>query len=71
MKTVVLAYHSIGCEGVKALLECGYEIACINETGVNRLGSTNKLELFRIPVDAFQNDASFRSLIGQPKWFSY
>jgi len=29
MKTVVLAYHSIGCEGIRALLTCGYEITAI------------------------------------------
>ncbi len=29
MKAIVLAYHSIGCKGIEALLECGYEIAAI------------------------------------------
>jgi len=29
MKTVVLAYHSIGCEGIEALLKCGYDIAAV------------------------------------------
>jgi UDP-4-amino-4-deoxy-L-arabinose formyltransferase/UDP-glucuronic acid dehydrogenase (UDP-4-keto-hexauronic acid decarboxylating) len=29
MKTVVLAYHSIGCEGIEALRKCGYEITAI------------------------------------------
>ncbi|WP_372846090.1 bifunctional UDP-4-amino-4-deoxy-L-arabinose formyltransferase/UDP-glucuronic acid oxidase ArnA [Pontiella sp.] len=29
MKTVVLAYHSIGCEGIEALRKCGYDIAAI------------------------------------------
>ncbi|MDZ8120164.1 bifunctional UDP-4-amino-4-deoxy-L-arabinose formyltransferase/UDP-glucuronic acid oxidase ArnA [Pontiella agarivorans] len=29
MKTVVLAYHSIGCEGIEALRESGYEIAAV------------------------------------------
>jgi len=29
MKTVVLAYHSVGCAGIKALLEHGFEIAAI------------------------------------------
>lgn len=29
MKTVVLAYHSIGCEGIRALLAQGYDIAAI------------------------------------------
>lgn len=29
MKAVVLAYHSVGCEGIKALLENGYEISAV------------------------------------------
>ena len=29
MKAVVLAYHNIGCAGVKALLRNGFEIAAI------------------------------------------
>jgi len=29
MKTIVLAYHNIGCAGIKALLSCGYEIEAI------------------------------------------
>jgi UDP-4-amino-4-deoxy-L-arabinose formyltransferase/UDP-glucuronic acid dehydrogenase (UDP-4-keto-hexauronic acid decarboxylating) len=29
MKTIVLAYHNIGCSGIKALLSCGYDIQAI------------------------------------------
>ena len=29
MKAAVLAYHSVGCEGIEALLKCGYEIAAV------------------------------------------
>ncbi|WP_312669969.1 bifunctional UDP-4-amino-4-deoxy-L-arabinose formyltransferase/UDP-glucuronic acid oxidase ArnA [Pseudescherichia sp.] len=29
MKAVVFAYHDMGCQGIKALLEAGYEIAAI------------------------------------------
>jgi len=51
--------------------ECGYQLACINESGLNDLTRTSKLELRRIPVDRFQNDHSFKALIGQPHWFAY
>jgi UDP-4-amino-4-deoxy-L-arabinose formyltransferase/UDP-glucuronic acid dehydrogenase (UDP-4-keto-hexauronic acid decarboxylating) len=29
MKAVVLAYHNIGCVGIKALLQNGFEIAAV------------------------------------------
>ena len=29
MKTIVLAYHTIGCIGIKELLQKGYEIAAV------------------------------------------
>lgn len=29
MKTVVFAYHNIGCEGIRALLDSGFEIAAV------------------------------------------
>ena len=29
MKTIVLAYHNIGCAGIKALLSFGYEIQAV------------------------------------------
>ena len=29
MKAVVFAYHDMGCQGVQALLDAGYEIAAI------------------------------------------
>ena len=29
MKAVVLAYHNIGCEGLRALLRNGYEVAAV------------------------------------------
>lgn len=29
MKAVVFAYHDMGCQGVEALLDAGYEIAAI------------------------------------------
>ena len=29
MKTVVFAYHDMGCTGIQALLEAGFEIAAI------------------------------------------
>ncbi len=29
MKAVVFAYHNIGCEGIKALLENGFDIQCV------------------------------------------
>lgn len=29
MKAVVFAYHDMGCQGVRALLDAGYEIAAI------------------------------------------
>ena len=29
MKAVVFAYHNIGCEGINALIENGFEIQCI------------------------------------------
>ncbi len=51
--------------------ECGYELACINVSGTNDLTTADKYELYRIPVDDFQNDASFKSLVAQPQWFSY
>lgn len=56
---------------LRLVKDCGYELACINESGTNDMKKTDKLELFRIPVDAFQNDHSFKSLVAQPRWFSY
>jgi len=56
---------------LRLVQECGYELACINETGMNELHKTSKFELYRIPVDDFQNDHSFKSLVAQPQWFSY
>ncbi|MGI9424898.1 MAG: polysaccharide deacetylase family protein [Hyphomicrobiaceae bacterium] len=56
---------------LRLLKECGYELACINESGTNHLNKTSKLELYRIPVDAFQNDHSFKSLVAQPGLFAY
>ncbi len=29
MKTVVIAYHDMGCLGIEALLSAGYEISAI------------------------------------------
>ena len=29
MKAIVLGYHSIGCAGIEALIESGYEIAAV------------------------------------------
>ena len=56
---------------LRLVKDCGYELACINESGTNDIRKTSKLELLRIPVDAFQNDYSFKSLVAQPQWFSY
>ena len=56
---------------LRILKECGYEIACINETGMNDLETTNKLELYRISVDADLNDDAFKWLLARPQWFAY
>ncbi len=29
MKTIVLAYHNIGCAGIKTLLQKGFDIAAV------------------------------------------
>lgn len=56
---------------LRLLKECGYDIACINETGTVNVNDDNKLELCRVPVDHFQNFQSFKSIVAQPHWFSY
>lgn len=36
MKAIVFAYHDMGCQGVEALLDAGYEIAAILRTLIIR-----------------------------------
>ena len=39
MKTVVFAYHDMGCLGIEALLAAGYEI----REGANKRGNSSRL----------------------------
>lgn len=45
MKAVVFAYHDMGCQGVQALLDAGYEIAAIF-THTDNPGEKAFLDLF-------------------------
>lgn len=45
MKAVVFAYHDMGCQGVQALLDAGYEIATIF-THTDNPGEKAFLDLF-------------------------
>lgn len=46
MKAVVFAYHDMGCQGVQALLDAGYEIAAIF-THTDNPGEKAFFDLFR------------------------
>jgi methionyl-tRNA formyltransferase len=46
MKTVVFAYHDMGCTGIQALLEAGFEIAAIF-THADNAGKTTFLNPWR------------------------
>lgn len=67
MKTIVLAYHNMGCAGIKALLRNGYEIQAVfthidNPEEVNWFDSVAELaSLHQIPVYAPED-------INHPVW---
>lgn len=64
MKTVVFAYHDMGCQGVQALLDAGYEIAAIF-THTDNPGEKAFLDLFpaRRPALVFRFTPRTRSII--------
>jgi peptidoglycan/xylan/chitin deacetylase (PgdA/CDA1 family) len=54
---------------IQAVEECGYQFACTNVPGANRLGRLQRFELCRSPVERYTTVPRFRASLAFPDWF--